>query len=309
MTGILVAASLTAAAASDRWTETGLASWYGPGFAGKPTASSEIYDPNAMTAAHKTLPLGTLVRVENLENSRTVIVRINDRGPFKAGRIIDVSRAAAKVLDFHDDGLVEVRIEVIGHQYPSKTTTLPVIAAQTGAAVSVASAANEDAVAPVAENRGAEDAAVLGGVSFGASGPGFTEESLPAPATAAAAPAAAAAGAAPAAESPSSSPAEAVPAVASPAGATATDASSAADTPAAAAGEEHYLQIGKFDQEKNAWPVLHKVQALGLNGQVQDADGKFRAVVGPFKSITDARDAQTRLKEAGIDSFVRNASR
>jgi rare lipoprotein A len=297
MTVILVAASSTAVATSDRWTETGLASWYGPGFAGKPTASSEIYDPNAMTAAHKTLPLGSLVRVENLQNSRTVIVRINDRGPFKARRIIDVSRAAAKVLDFHDDGLVEVRIEVIGHQYPSKTTTRPnVVAAETGTAVAVASATKEDGAAPVVE----------GGVSFAASGRGFTEESLPAPAAPAGAAAPATTNTAPAATSASSSPAGAAPAVASPVeAATATDASSAASQDAGA-GEEHFLQIGMFDQEKNAWPILHKAQALGLNGEVQGADGKkFRAVVGPFASLADARDAQTRLKEAGIDSFVR----
>ena len=72
----------------------GLASWYGPGFAGRRTASGEVFDPGALTAAHRTLPFGTVVRVVNLANGRSVEVRINDRGPFKPDRVIDLSRAA-----------------------------------------------------------------------------------------------------------------------------------------------------------------------------------------------------------------------
>ncbi len=97
----------------DNWMESGVASWYGPGFAGNPTASGEIYDPNHLTAAHKTLPLGTLVRVYNVDNDREMIVRINDRGPFIDGRIIDLSRAAAEVLGFKDVGLAQVEVTVV----------------------------------------------------------------------------------------------------------------------------------------------------------------------------------------------------
>ncbi|HXW03737.1 MAG TPA: septal ring lytic transglycosylase RlpA family protein [Vicinamibacterales bacterium] len=99
----------------------GLASYYGPGFHGEETASGEIFDQNRMVAAHRTLPLGTVVRVTNLENGRAVVLRVIDRGPYGAnyrkGTIIDVSKGAARRLDFLEDGLVRVRVEVL--QYPS----------------------------------------------------------------------------------------------------------------------------------------------------------------------------------------------
>lgn len=93
--------------------ETGIASWYGPGFAGRPTASGEIFDPAAMTAAHPELPLGSDVVVVNLENGREALLTISDRGPFIDNRVIDVSRKAARVLGFYYDGLAVVRIELI----------------------------------------------------------------------------------------------------------------------------------------------------------------------------------------------------
>jgi rare lipoprotein A (peptidoglycan hydrolase) len=91
----------------------GIASWYGPGFHGRKTASGDIYNQNEMTAAHKTLPLGSEVRVTNLNNGNTVDVEINDRGPYIEGRIIDLSRAAAGALDFVESGTIRVSIEVI----------------------------------------------------------------------------------------------------------------------------------------------------------------------------------------------------
>jgi rare lipoprotein A len=91
----------------------GIASWYGPGFHGKKTASGEIYDQNKLTAAHKTVPLGTKARVTNLENGSTVEVEINDRGPFVEGRIIDLSRAAARALGFVKLGTAPVQVELI----------------------------------------------------------------------------------------------------------------------------------------------------------------------------------------------------
>lgn len=98
-------------------TYVGLASYYGPGLHGEETASGETFNQRAMTAAHRTLPLGTVVRVTNLDNGRSVVVRINDRGPYgrnyRKGTIIDLSRAAAQRLQFIDDGLVKVRVEVV----------------------------------------------------------------------------------------------------------------------------------------------------------------------------------------------------
>ncbi len=91
----------------------GKASWYGPGFSGKKTASGERFNPNAMTAAHKTLPMGTTVRVTNLDNDKSVIVRINDRGPFVRGRIIDLSKAAAHEIDIIGKGTGRVVVVAI----------------------------------------------------------------------------------------------------------------------------------------------------------------------------------------------------
>lgn len=94
------------------WQQEGKASWYGPGFHGRQTASGEIYDMEAMTAAHRGLPFGSVVRVLNLDNGLETRVRINDRGPFARGRVLDVSRAAARELDMLGPGTARVRIEV-----------------------------------------------------------------------------------------------------------------------------------------------------------------------------------------------------
>ena len=98
---------------SEGWSEEGRASWYGPGFHGKRTASGEVYDMEDMTAAHKRLPFGTRVRVHNLDNGRRTVVRINDRGPFVNDRVIDLSRAAAREIKMLGPGTARVRIVVV----------------------------------------------------------------------------------------------------------------------------------------------------------------------------------------------------
>jgi rare lipoprotein A len=100
--------------------ETGLASWYGPKFHGKLTASGEVFNQEKFTAAHRTLPWGSRVKVTNLANGKSVDVRINDRGPFGKGRIIDVSRAAARALDIVGRGITTVRVEWLSD--PEKST-------------------------------------------------------------------------------------------------------------------------------------------------------------------------------------------
>lgn len=95
------------------FSETGIASWYGPGFQGKRTASGERFDTNELTAAHRTLQMPSLVRVTNLDNGRSVIVRVNDRGPFKRGRVMDVSEKAAELLGFKGIGTAKVKIDVL----------------------------------------------------------------------------------------------------------------------------------------------------------------------------------------------------
>jgi rare lipoprotein A len=92
----------------------GMASWYGPGFHGRKTASGERFNQNALTAAHRSLPFGTKVRVTNVNNGRSVIVRINDRGPFHGNRIIDLSKGAARAIGVMSSGVAPVRIQILG---------------------------------------------------------------------------------------------------------------------------------------------------------------------------------------------------
>ena len=101
------------ASASTAWRQRGPVSHYGKGFAGKPTASGETFDPEGLTMAHRTLPFGTLVRVTNLESRQSVEVVVNDRGPYVAGRIGDLSTAAARRIGMITDGVVDALIEVV----------------------------------------------------------------------------------------------------------------------------------------------------------------------------------------------------
>lgn len=102
------------------YNKNGIASWYGPKFHGKYTANGEVYDKHAMTAAHQTLPLPSIVRVTNLENGRSIVVRINDRGPFVGDRIIDLSYRAAKMLKMDKKGLAQVNVQIM----PEETLAL-----------------------------------------------------------------------------------------------------------------------------------------------------------------------------------------
>jgi rare lipoprotein A len=91
----------------------GIASWYGPGFHGRPTANGERFNQNALTAAHRTLPFGTRVKVTNLRNGQSVVVRINDRGPFTGGRVIDLSAGAARAIGIHSSGVGNVALDIV----------------------------------------------------------------------------------------------------------------------------------------------------------------------------------------------------
>ena len=103
---------------ADGFQETGIASWYGHPFHGRPTSSGETYDMHAMTAAHRVLPMGTFLLVRNLENDREIIVRINDRGPFARNRILDLSYRSAKEIDMIRDGTTKVEIRSIDPNTP-----------------------------------------------------------------------------------------------------------------------------------------------------------------------------------------------
>lgn len=122
------------------YDETGIASWYGPTFYGQQTANGEVFDANALSAAHRTLPMPVNVRVTNLENGRSIILRVNDRGPFARGRIIDVSEQAAKLLGFYGKGTARVRVTYVaradlpGTTTPAGSDTPPAIASAVPAA-------------------------------------------------------------------------------------------------------------------------------------------------------------------------------
>src|SRR5579871_3017408 len=110
------------------YDETGIASWYGADFHGRRTANGEIFDANGLTAAHPTLPMPVDVRVTNLENGKSLVLRVNDRGPFKRGRIIDVSARAAQLLGFYGRGTAKVRVTYLARAdepagAPADTTT------------------------------------------------------------------------------------------------------------------------------------------------------------------------------------------
>ena len=131
LAAVLAAALLAGCATTTRLespnrgtTQKGLASWYGAKFHGRPTASGEIYDMNRISAAHKQLPLGTVVQVKNRDNGKKLRVPINDRGPFIKGRIIDLSVGAARRLEMFGQGLANVRIKVV--RLPPKKRRLPI---------------------------------------------------------------------------------------------------------------------------------------------------------------------------------------
>ncbi len=109
------------------WYQFGRASWYGNALQGLPTASGEAYDMNAMTCAHRSLPLGSLVRVTNLRNHRSLVVRVNDRGPFLETRVVDLSYAAAQRLGFTNRGTAKVRIDLVDAK-PSRTEVAALVA-------------------------------------------------------------------------------------------------------------------------------------------------------------------------------------
>ncbi len=103
------------------YVETGIASWYGPPYSGRKAATGEVFDMNAITAAHKTLPLNSIVRVTNLKTGKSVVLRINDRGPFVGDRVIDLSMGAAKAIDVYRAGLAMVKIELLETPAPLNT--------------------------------------------------------------------------------------------------------------------------------------------------------------------------------------------
>jgi rare lipoprotein A len=249
------------------YRERGVASWYGPGFHKVRTSIGEPYDMYGMTAAHKTLPLPAYVRVTNLQNGRSVVVRVNDRGPFVGNRIIDLSYSAAAKLDMLRNGTAMVEVRTIDASAPPPVIT--------------ASATPAPAAAP----------------------PAATALTIVAPA--AAAPAGSApAGSTPARSAPAGSTPAVAPAATAPGTATPT-AGSGVTSPAAAA-TALFVQAGAFSDSANAERLAEKLRGGGY-GKVIVRDDQiagrrmYRVRIGPVPSVAEFDRVVAALERAGIN--------
>ena len=262
----------------EHYDATGIASWYGPQFHGKRTADGEIFDQESISAAHPTLPLPVLVRVTNLENGRSLVVRVNDRGPFVNGREIDLSRKAAELLGYVRQGTAKVRVQYVGR------APLPGIPGTD--ATQIASASGQEtfiAPKPVTDESERHVAAVPSsgvvatalaapvGVKVASAGVETAPVSLAAPA------------------SPTMKPV----ADPAPAPAPAAEPDTSVQHVPVAAGTNIYVQAGAFRSFANAEAVHQKLLAEGIrNVQVSSTyiDGSkfYRVRVGPLPDVSSA---------------------
>ncbi|MGE5203425.1 MAG: septal ring lytic transglycosylase RlpA family protein [Acidobacteriota bacterium] len=249
------------------YDETGIASWYGEAFHGRYTANGEIFDLNGLTAAHHTLPLPTIVQVTNLENGRSLTLRVNDRGPFARGRIIDVSRQAAQLLGFEKQGTAKVHVRLL----EPETLEAQAVARRNGTEegprtqVQVAQAAPRSAVDTQAL------APLLG-----------TQ----------------------ATSQPSSSANSARAAVADPPGPPVEQPLSGKVTQAAARPNSRiYVQAGAFAQMDNAHRVQQRVAsfaAASISGIRVNGQNLFRVRLGPVENVQDADRLLAKVLAAGL---------
>lgn len=245
------------------YDETGVASWYGHDFHGKLTANGEQYNMDALTAAHRTLPLPTIVRVTNLENGKSLRLRVNDRGPYARGRIIDVSRRAAELLGFQRNGTARVRVEYEGRGKvadPSQSADLDPNHAP----------ASPVRAAPLS-NVAATDLAPPPGAQ--AAAPAATTSTLPAP-----------------------------PAAASTASPTDNEPDGIVSTEQVPAVTRLWVQVGSFTSRQNADRLVSNLSRVGvaqssrvmLNGKPM-----FRVRFGPFNAVEEADSMLDKVISAG----------
>ena len=261
------------------YDETGIASWYGEDFHGKYTANGEIYDLNALTAAHRTLPMPTIVQITNLENGRSMELRVNDRGPFARGRIIDVSRRAAQLLGFEAQGTAKVRVRIL----------VP----ETIQAVSLARRNGIDPNLKVAEeapHAAPRDAVVAEALPGNATRLAAMEPSSASPIDVAPVTPAAPAPAAPAPVTP-----VAVPSAPPPLPETVTV------VPVQAT--HIYIQAGAFARADNALRVKSRLDALGpvrvYGARVGGLD-VYRVQLGPIDNVDEADKLLSRVVDTGL---------
>ncbi|MEL7030304.1 MAG: septal ring lytic transglycosylase RlpA family protein, partial [Pseudomonadota bacterium] len=269
------------------YDEVGQASWYGKRFHGLMTSNGERFDMNKLSAAHRTLPMPSLLRVTNVQNGRTVVVRLNDRGPFADDRILDVSRAAAERLGFLEAGVADVRVTYLGPAPllgdEAASVTFPEPDVQE---VQVASA-SETAAASVA--MGSMIPAAPGGSQVQAQPVSLPSRQAPRRAAFQAAP-----------PQPEPAPEPDPPARAAP--------ESAPPAPAASeTGEILFVQVASLTSSENASALKTKLESFG-SSQVglADINGRrfYRVRIGPMTSRGEAEVARARLSAAGYDGAI-----
>jgi rare lipoprotein A len=257
--------------------ETGVASWYGPGFHGKSTANGEAYDQSERTAAHRTLQMPAIVRVTNLDNGRSTVVRINDRGPFARSRVIDLSRRAADELDVVRTGTAHVRID----QLPAESQAVKEVALNGGGP-----SEQMTAVAQASSWRRTAQPPPTQAVAY-VPPPAPTPTPAPAPE--------------PAVWQPSSPPPEAVPVSSRGAMGGATVSSLVAGN-ALRPGSGFYVQTGAFSTPENAERQRDAVSSYGSSEISQGSAGGrdiYRVRLGPYTTPDAAGIVADRLKRSG----------
>jgi rare lipoprotein A len=307
----------TAAPPAETLNEHGVASWYGQEFAGRTTANGEIFDPMLMTAAHRTLPFGTIVDVRNPKTNQSVRVRINDRGPYIGNRTIDLSYAAAQQISLIDPGSGEVDVIVvkvgrgdreppapfsvtIGEQAaptqvaaaPSVTASTPPVAPSTTAPMP----AVVDNVAVIEEHRGVETRRQV-------SPSGTSVETVPVtPQPAVIAPASSAPIRPPAPVPAPARPAPAPPSA--PARLTPPPARTPANTNTeTVAGGRFVVQVGAFSVEANAKELQGRLTRIGQQSYI-DHTSLYHVRIGPFAAREAAVQVRAKLEAAGISAIV-----
>lgn len=249
------------------YDETGIASWYGPNFHGKLTANGEIFDAGGLTAAHPTLPMPVNVRVTNLENGRSLVLRVNDRGPFAQRRIIDVSARAAQVLGFYEKGTARVRVTYLAR------ADLPAGRSESSTAIAAVAAPAERARAALPSDH--VQVASLDPVSVAPqqSKPRLVESDEPPVSTT-----------------------EDLPSVTrSPA---TTHSSAARDSGSA----HYYVQAGTFAHLENAERLKDRLSDAGdtdISSIDRNGEPLYRVRIGPFDSVDAADAALARLSGLG----------
>jgi rare lipoprotein A len=250
------------------YNETGIASWYGEDFHGKYTANGEVFDLNALSAAHRTLPMPSIVQVTNLDNGRTLRLRVNDRGPYARGRIIDVSRRASQLLGFEGNGTAKVRVQILAPE----SIQAKLIAMNASGQSRVAESAPALPIAPVT----AEALPTPAGVRVASnSQPPAPRPTPPAPV---------------ALPLPSIAP----PSLPEKVGAVAVRATGI------------FIQAGAFSQAENANRLKAKLERLGdvrVTGAHINGANLFRVRIGPVGSVDEA----DRLLDKVVDSGVPEA--